>query len=105
MDDGIECFPIARRSSSSAINDQSIGRLRDLRIEVVHQHAQGSFLMPAFAAAFCATRGADESLSAHNFSCPLSNSPARMAEATCAISLASGRSCKSGAAYLRTIVC
>src|SRR6266404_453278 len=103
MDDGIECFPVARSSPRPAINNQSIGRLSDLRIEIVHQHAQRSFLMPAFAAAFCATRGTDESLSAHKDSCPLSNSPARMAEATCAISLASGRSCKSGAAYLRTI--
>src|SRR6266576_5233441 len=103
MDDSIKCFPVARGSPIPAINDQSIGRLGDLRIEIVHQHAQRSFLMPAFAAAFCATRGANESLSAHKFSCPPSNSPARMAEATCAISLESGRSCKSGAAYLRTI--
>src|SRR6266404_6416548 len=103
MDDGIECFPVARSSPSPSINDQSIGRLGNRRIEIVHQHAQRSFLMPAFAAAFCATCGADELLFAHKVSSPLSNSPARMAEATCEISLASGRSCKSGAAYLRTI--
>src|SRR5205085_667878 len=100
--DGIECFPGARSSPCPAIDNQSIRRLRDLRIEVVHQHAHRSFLVPAFAAAHCATRGADESLSTHKLSRPLSNSPARMAEATCAISLASGRSCKSGAAYFRT---
>ncbi len=33
----------------AAIDDQIVGSLGHLRIEVIHQHAQGGFLLPALA--------------------------------------------------------
>ncbi len=51
-DNRIETFPISGRPPGAAVNDQSIRRFRDFRIEIVHQHPQGRFLVPAFATAF-----------------------------------------------------
>jgi hypothetical protein len=47
--DGMKTFPIARRFSSAAIDDQIVRFFSDLWIQIVHQHAQGGFLLPAFA--------------------------------------------------------
>ena len=96
-------FPTPRRPSGAAVNDQAVRRLRDVRIEIVHQHPQRGFLMPAFAACSAAARRANDSFPAHNFSCSLSNSPARIAAAIALISDESARSCVNGAADFRTV--
>jgi hypothetical protein len=48
-DDCVIAIPVARRLPASAVDDQIFGLLRDFRVEVVHQHAQRSFLLPALA--------------------------------------------------------
>jgi len=48
-DDGVETFPIARGFSGAAIDDEIVGALGNIGIEIVHEHAQGGFLLPAFA--------------------------------------------------------
>ena len=100
---GVETFPISRRSSGAAINDQSVRRLRDFRIEIVHKHAHGGFLVPTFASGFCSAWSPNGSFPAHKFSCSSSNSPARIAAAIALISEESTRSCNNGAAYFRTV--
>ena len=50
-DNGIETFPISSGPSGAAVNDQSIRSFRDFRIEIVHQHPHGGFLVPALATA------------------------------------------------------
>jgi hypothetical protein len=52
-DNGIETFPTPSRPSGAAVNDQSLWGFRDFRIEIIHQHAQGGFLVPSFATALC----------------------------------------------------
>ena len=48
-DDRVERRPRAGRTTGTAVDDQVLGALRDLGIEVVHQHPQGGFLLPALA--------------------------------------------------------
>ena len=48
-DDGVKTFPIARGLSSAAVDDEIVGALGYVGIEIVHQHAQRGFLLPAFA--------------------------------------------------------
>ena len=57
--DRVECLPRAGRTAGPAVDDEVIRILRDLRIEVVHQHPEGGFLPPAAAAQLGAARGAD----------------------------------------------
>src|SRR5438067_3575270 len=102
-DNGIETFPTSGGPSGTAVNDQPLRRFRDLRIEIVHQHAQGRFLMPAFATAFCPAWRANCPFPTHNFSCSLSNFPARIAVAIAAMSGARARSSRSGSAYCRAV--
>ncbi len=52
-DDAIERGPVARGFPDPAVDDEVAGTLGDLRIEIVHQHAQGGFRLPAA----CAQRG------------------------------------------------
>src|ERR1700722_3276744 len=47
--DGMETFPVSRRFSGAAIDDQVVRFFSDLWIEIVHQHAKSGFLLPAFA--------------------------------------------------------
>jgi len=47
--DGIECGPITGRLSRSTVDDEVVGPLGHLRVEIVHQHAQGGLLRPALA--------------------------------------------------------
>src|SRR5690349_24923978 len=47
--DGVEAVPVARRPPRAAIDDQIVGPLGHLRVEVVHEHAQGSLLLPPLA--------------------------------------------------------
>ena len=39
LDDAIEAFPVARGAADAAVHDQLVGILRDLGVEIVHQHA------------------------------------------------------------------
>src|SRR4029453_13464545 len=97
----IEGFPAPRGAPRSAINDESVRGFGYIGIEIVHQHPHGRFLMPAFAGSLGAARCADVSFFAHHSS-SLSKSPRRIASATRAISLESGRSCVSGGAIFLT---
>jgi hypothetical protein len=45
----MERRPIAGRAAGSPVNDQLVRLLGDLRIQVIHQHPEGGFLMPTFA--------------------------------------------------------
>src|SRR5947209_2086446 len=47
--DRLVALPIARRAPRASINHQILRTLRHLSIEVVHQHAHSSFLLPPFA--------------------------------------------------------
>src|ERR1700722_19279877 len=47
--DGMKTLPIPGCFSGSAIDDQVVRSFSDLRIEIVHQHAQGGLLLPALA--------------------------------------------------------
>jgi hypothetical protein len=55
--DSVICLPTARRASRSAIHDKVLGALGNVRVEIVHEHAHGSFLLPAFAVDLIAARG------------------------------------------------
>ena len=48
-DDPVVVLPRARRLARAAVHDEVLGSLGDIRVEVVHQHAQGGFLHPALA--------------------------------------------------------
>ncbi len=48
-DDRVIAVPIASRLAAPAVDDQIFGLFGNLGIEVVHQHAQRRFLLPAFA--------------------------------------------------------
>ncbi len=48
-DDGVEGLPRARGAAGAAVDDEVVGVLGDLRIEVVHEHPEGRFLRPAAA--------------------------------------------------------
>src|SRR5207302_1295979 len=58
--DALERGPVPRRLAAAAVDDQLLGLLRHLGIEVVLQHAQGRFLHPPFAGPRGAARGADD---------------------------------------------
>src|SRR5215471_19456456 len=49
LDDRAVGFPTTRSAASSAINDEVFGALGDVLVQVVHEHAHGSFLLPSFA--------------------------------------------------------
>jgi hypothetical protein len=46
---GVIALPVSRRPAGSAIDHQLVGFLGHLGVQVVHEHAQGGFLLPAFA--------------------------------------------------------
>ncbi len=48
--DGVERRPVARGFAGSAVNDQILRALGHLGVEIIHEHAQGGFLLPALAA-------------------------------------------------------
>ncbi len=58
-DDGMKTFPIARGFSGAAIDDEIVGALGNIGIEIVHQHAQRGFLLPTFAGKLRAAWRAD----------------------------------------------
>ena len=53
--DRVECLPGTRRPAGAAVDDQIVGALGHLGVEVVHQHAQRGFLRPALAGQLGAT--------------------------------------------------
>ena len=61
-DDGVEVVPGARRLAGAAVDDEAVGVLGHLGVEVVHEHAQGRFLDPALAGALGAARGTDDAM-------------------------------------------
>ena len=58
-DDGVERLPRPRRAAGPAVDDEVVGVLGDLRVEVVHEHPEGRFLLPAAAAQLAPARRAD----------------------------------------------
>ena len=58
-DDRVERLPAPGRATGPAVDDERVGVLGDLRVEVVHQHPQSRLLAPAAAAQVRASRGAD----------------------------------------------
>jgi hypothetical protein len=60
-DDRVERVPAARRAARAAVDDEVVGILGDLGIEVVHEHPQRGFLRPAAAAQLGAAGRADGS--------------------------------------------
>ena len=89
--DRVERGPIPRRFARPAVHHEVVGSLRDLGVEVVHQHPQGSFLDPSLAGFRCPARGFHEA-----------NLPSRMRAATFSMSAVSGRSAVSAADSCRT---
>ncbi len=59
-DDPVVALPVARGLPSPAVDDQLLGPLGDVRIEVVHQHPEGGLLVPALAAESGAPGSADD---------------------------------------------
>ena len=58
--DAVEGLPVARRAANAPVNDQLARPFGDIRIEIVHQHAQRRLGQPALGGAFDAARGADD---------------------------------------------
>ena len=50
FDNFVVTVPVTRCSTDTAVDDQLLRAFRDLRVEIVHQHAQGRFGQPAFGA-------------------------------------------------------
>jgi hypothetical protein len=59
-DDCVEALPVPCGAADSAVDDKILWPLGDVWIEVVHETAQGSFLLPAFAAKLRAARRAND---------------------------------------------
>ena len=60
-DDGVVALPVARGLADAAVHDELLRPLRNLGVEVVHEHAQRGLDLPIGAAHFCASRSADRS--------------------------------------------
>src|ERR687898_461727 len=58
--DGPEAVPVAGGLASATVHDEVFWTLGDLGVEVVHEHAQGGFLVPALARELHPARGADD---------------------------------------------
>ena len=57
--DRVEALPVARGLADPAVDDEVLGALGHLGVEVVHEHAQGGLLLPRPAGERGAARGAD----------------------------------------------
>src|SRR5687767_2245677 len=55
--DPVEALPVARGAAVAAVNDQLLGPLGDVGMQIVHQHPQRRFGEPAFCADLTAGRG------------------------------------------------
>jgi len=58
-DDGVEAFPVARRLADAAVDHEILGALRDLGVEIVHQHSQRRLGEPGPGGEAAAARRAD----------------------------------------------
>ena len=58
LHNGMKAFPISRRLTGAAVNHQVFGFFRHFRVQVIQQHAQRGFLLPAFAGDFQTARRA-----------------------------------------------
>ena len=58
-DDSVVAIPVASRLTRAAIDNQILRPLGNFLVEIVHQHAQGGFLLPTFAGDRVAARGAN----------------------------------------------
>ena len=65
-DDRVERVPGARRPPGAAVDDEVVGALGDLGIEVVHQHPHRGLLAPAAAAELGAVGGVNLARAAHS---------------------------------------
>ena len=54
--------PVTRGLPSSAIHDEILRTFRNVRIEIVHEHAQRAFRLPALGIELYAARRADDTL-------------------------------------------
>ena len=63
--DRVECRPIARRLPGAAVHHEVLRPLGDVRVEVVHQHAQRGLLDPALARPRRSARRSDGPGAAH----------------------------------------
>ena len=61
-DDRVEALPVARGLADAAVDDEVLGPLRHLGVEVVHEHAQRGLLLPGLAGERGAARGADRAV-------------------------------------------
>ena len=59
VDDGVESLPRACGAAGAAVDHEVLGALRDLRVQVVHEHAQRCFSLPRLGVERRAARGAD----------------------------------------------
>ncbi|MHC2703130.1 hypothetical protein ACVMHZ_006293 [Bradyrhizobium liaoningense] len=57
--DPVKALPVTRGAADAAIDDELARAFRDIRIEIVHQHAQGRFRQPALGADVAAAGRAD----------------------------------------------
>ena len=64
-DNGVEAIPVARRLPGAAVDDQVFGALGNLGVEVVHQHPERGFLLPALATDLGSARGAHDGSGSH----------------------------------------
>ncbi len=55
----VECLPASRRAAGAAVHDQLVRLFSHFRVQIVMQHAQGGFLVPALAGECAAPRRAD----------------------------------------------
>ena len=77
VNDGVETLPVPGRLADAAVDDEILRALGDFGIEVVHQAAEGRFLLPAFAVELGAARGANRRShrSCHGLTCLRDYSP------------------------------
>ena len=59
LDDGVERLPGSGCAAGAAVDDEVVGALGDLGVEVVHEHAQRGFGLPALRVEFGSARCAD----------------------------------------------
>ena len=59
-DDGVEALPVARGLADAAVDDEVLGPLGNFGVEIVHEAAEGGFLLPALAAKGVTAGGAND---------------------------------------------
>ena len=96
--DRVERLPRARRAAGAAVDDEVLRALGDVRVEVVHEHAQRGLLRPAGAGQLRAARRAYLARGRHAMP-PISVSTARTSApvaTSCSAAARSGASRRSG---------